>query len=111
MPVPVSDPDMAASSVETWNSRSASSTSLSEANAANRILAIDSDTRTIASSCLSYTSNAHIRYMLLLYQLRWSTKLKFSLVVRDVLPDITLFRGANSKSVLIFFVEPKVLMQ
>lgn len=50
---PVKEPDMAASSVDTWKRRSASSTSASFANGSRRILANDSATRTIASSCLS----------------------------------------------------------
>ena len=49
---PLRLPVMAASSVETWNSLSASSTSASVAKAAMRILARDSEIRTTASSCL-----------------------------------------------------------
>ena len=49
---PASEPDMAASSVETWKRRSASSTSASVANGSSRILARDSEIRIMASSCL-----------------------------------------------------------
>ena len=45
-------PDIAASRVETWNNRSASSTSASDANGFSFILASDSDIRMMASSCL-----------------------------------------------------------
>ena len=45
-------PVIAASRVDTWNRRKASSTSASVANDARRIFAKDSAMRTIASSCL-----------------------------------------------------------
>ena len=50
--LPARQPDRAASSVDTWNSRKASSIWLSRAKGANDILASDSAIRTIASSCL-----------------------------------------------------------
>ena len=50
--IPARLPDIAASSVETWNNLKASSTSASVANGASLIFAKDSDIRTIASSCL-----------------------------------------------------------
>ena len=49
---PAKQPDKAASSVDTWNSRNASSIWLSRANGANDILANDSAIRIIASNCL-----------------------------------------------------------
>ena len=45
-------PDMAASSVDTWKSLSASSTCAAVANGSNLILAKDSEILIIASSCL-----------------------------------------------------------
>lgn len=50
--IPERDPDMAASSVDTLNNLSASSTWLSSANGARDILAKDSAIRTMASNCL-----------------------------------------------------------
>ena len=49
---PEREPERAASRVETWNSRSASSTWLSRAKGERAILAWDSEMRTMASSCL-----------------------------------------------------------
>ena len=45
-------PDMAASSVDTWNSLSASSTCAAVAKGSSLILASDSEILMIASSCL-----------------------------------------------------------
>ena len=50
--VPESEPERAASRVETWNSLSASSTWLSRAKGVRDILAWDSEIRTMASNCL-----------------------------------------------------------
>lgn len=50
--LPAKLPDVAASNVDTWKSLRASSTSASEANGHNLILACDSAIRMIASSCL-----------------------------------------------------------
>lgn len=49
---PVRDPDVAASNVETWKSRKASSICGSNANGDKDIFASDSAMRTIASNCL-----------------------------------------------------------
>lgn len=48
---PESEPDRAASRVETWNNLRASSTSLSRANGRKAIFARDSEILTMASSC------------------------------------------------------------
>ena len=50
--LPARFPDPADESVETWNNRSASSTSVSLAKGASRILAKLSEMRTMASNCL-----------------------------------------------------------
>ena len=49
---PEREPERAASRVDTWKSRRASSTWLSRANGERDILARDSEIRTMASNCL-----------------------------------------------------------
>ena len=57
--LPVRLPERAASMVETWNSRSASSTWLSRANGRRDIFASDSEILMMASSCL-HSANSHM---------------------------------------------------
>ena len=57
---PAKLPDVAASSVDTWNNLRASSTSASEANGASLILAWDSEMRMMASNCLQSPINIFV---------------------------------------------------
>ena len=69
--IPARFPVLAASRVDTWNKRRASSTSTSVAKGAILILAKDSEILIIASNCLKYEYNIE-RRLKLYYQQRWA---------------------------------------